>query len=417
MVTSAVVLEGRSITCTWSLLTLFGLAQLTATGCVRDVTKDPKAGKSDASTGTGEKGPGEEGSEEGGSTQAPDTTSASSSSPGATGPTSSAQEESSAGATTTEVEEEDTGDPEAACLKDDDDRQCVPKAPIGWFGPVGLLQATNVADTRVCKAFDAEIDELFDEVTAPQTECNGCEPWLEYPDSMFAQAVEHDNSTCSEASAKYRLEMKAGKCIKLEPDGDGKKSHWKIQLPQAEGELQCVGGATTSSKQARVKKNFFRGCQIERKGTCEAEDQVCAKRGVGPTCVFRPGEANCPAAYSARKQILYSGVEDTRGCSECKAEMKKQGSWTPNGFVTLYGHRSCEGDKKRSFKLSALEGRCDSNAAREKKGWDYIRLEVRQPTDFKGVCETKGWEPIGGVKGIDPVTVCCRGTGEGRVGR
>lgn len=411
MFTSCVLLKGLSLSRSQSLLTLFGMALLvTHGGCVRELTVMPD-NQSAESTGTQEQGPEAGTGEVGTSTQAPTTSQATGTTSSAPVVTDSGTGEVTSGASSaTETQEEDTGDPNAACVSDDQDRQCVPKAPVGWYGPVGLLQSNKVEDTRVCKAYAPDVDELFDEVTAPQSECKGCASSLEYPDSMFAQAVEHNKSSCTESSAKFRKDLKAGTCTKLEPDGDGKGSYWKVTPPQAQGELTCVGGVKSMSRGPRKKNTFFRGCQIEREGTCESEGQVCAKKGVGPTCIFRLGEFECPADYIAKRQLLYSGIEDTRGCSECRAEMKKAGTWTPAGRITFYEKGSClESSLKRSIALDELATRCDSESSREKKGWAYARLELRQP-EFSGVCESTGWKPQGGVKAIDPVTVCCRGS-------
>lgn len=162
--------------------------------------------------------------------------------------------------------------------------------------------AAKVDDAWVCKAYSEDIDELFDEVTADPARCMGCEPWLAYPETLVAQAVEHSESECRKDSEIYRRELKAGKCVKLEPNGDGTKVHWKMLGPKAQGELACTGSPRLVDAPSFVKKkNFFRGCEIEREGTCKAQDQVCAKKGFGPTCVYRLGEAECPTAYPKRK--------------------------------------------------------------------------------------------------------------------
>lgn len=414
MFTSAVLFQGQGPTRMCKLLTVLSLAQLTATGCVRELDVAPE-GQSETSSGTQEPGPGDESD----ATQGATTTTQGSGESSAVETTSSGAGNETSTLTSGEssssdepTQEEDTGDPKEACVKESEDRQCVPKAPVGWFGPVGLLQSSNASDTRVCKAHSGEISELFDEVSAPAAECKGCEPRLEYPESLRAQAVEYSASSCSDSSQVASLPMGDWFCRRLEPDGDGKQAHWKMIAPKVEGELKCVGGNRSSSKLPIVKKNYFRGCEVERKGTCAAQDQVCTKKGVGPTCVYRPGDVACPVEYSARKEVLFAGFEDSRGCGKCEGVMKKQGSWTPQGKISFYQAANCiASSKRRSLDLSELGSRCDSESVRAKKEWNFAQLELTQPK-FEGVCETKGWEPEGEVKGKDPVTVCCRGVDE-----
>lgn len=407
----AVALEGfRSSSRRWSLLALIGLTQLTSIGCVREVNLMPD-GDTNQSTDTQEKGP-EAGP---GDTQTP-TSGVVTSVPGTEGTgaadsasTSSSTGDADSGASSDVTEEEDTGDPDAACVKDGEDRQCVPKAPPGWFGPVGLLQASKEADIRVCKAYSEDIEKLGDEVNAPPPECRGCEPRLLYPDSLRAQAVEYNDASCSEASEVARAPMGEWFCRKLVTDGDGKKSHWKMLLPEPEGELSCAGGGEKKNITPAKFKNVYRGCKVERKGSCESEEQVCAKKGVGPTCVYRLGDMKCPSDYSARRQVLFAGVEDSRSCGKCEGVMKKQGSWSYQGKLSVYRMTNCiSSSKVRSFDVSELSARCDSEETREKKEWNHARLELTQPK-FDGVCEVKGWKAEGEAKGKDPVTVCCRG--------
>lgn len=409
----AVVFEGLgSRSRAWSLLALFGLANFTSFGCVKEVNLMPDAG-ADTTTGTAEKGPAEDPGQTGTSTQnsgstAPDPgTPTGSDSAGTASATGGSTSDS--GASSTETQEEDTGDPNAACVSDDQDRQCVPKAPVGWYGPVGLLQASEVKDTQVCKAHSEIIDELFDGLDAPAIECTGCAPVLEYPESLRVHAVEYKESTCGESAEVKRWPMGNYYCHRLEPDGDADAAHWKMLLPKAEGELTCVGGEESSNKKPATVKNYFRGCQVERKGKCESEEDVCAKKGVGPTCVYREGEAECPSAYSAKRQVLFGGFEDTRACSACEGVMKKQGSWSIQGKIRFFNLANCFWEsKKRVFDLSDMKDRCMAESARKEKGWNAVRLELTPPK-FDGVCEAKGWEPQGEVKTQKPVTVCCRG--------
>lgn len=295
---------------------------------------------------------------------------------------------------------------EELCTEAGNDRHCAPVAPPKWSGPIALAQARDAKGVRVCNAHGVEVEELFDKVTGAAAECTGCTARLSLPNHGVAQLVEFQNDGCSRDYIVRRLELNPDECVPVPSwSGSGREPYWGFRFGPRMGKLTCRASNPKPVLPKVEKASFFRGCQIEQKGRCESPDETCVRKSDAPTCVYRVGSHDCPAPYNDKRTILYTGIDDTRGCSECKKEFKK-GTLEPRGRVGFYESSSCTYLMREEISLERLVGHCRSDARRIESGWLYVKSEPRESV-FMGSCKGVGWKPKGSVKEKNPTTLCC----------
>lgn len=304
-------------------------------------------------------------------------------------------------------EGEDDGNQGPLCSDAGNDHHCAPVAPAKWFGPVSLAQAQSAKELRDCDAHGAAVEELFDDVTGAPAECVGCRERLGLPEDDVAQLVKFGNDGCSRDYIEERINLNRGECIRVPRwNAGGREPYWGFRFAPRGGRVTCKPTNPKPRVPEAEKNSFFRGCRVEREGRCEAPGTTCVQTGQAPACVYRSGSHDCPAEYNEKRTMLYAGVSDTRGCSECRVEFQN-GHLEPTGRVGFYEGSSCaERLLREEIQLRELVGHCRSDRYRKESGWFYIRSEPGEP-EFTGSCLPVGWEPEGSIKKTDPVTLCC----------
>lgn len=299
---------------------------------------------------------------------------------------------------------EDPSEPEGHCERAGSERRCVPKAPMGWGGPVGLRQGESTREVSDCPSHDPLVTELYDEVWAAPATCSGCTPKLRLPKLQLAKVNLFSQSPCEAPNLKESFSLDESRCLSVYKTDDW-SAYWSYEPPQAMGEVQCKGILGSRSRSAWKKNTVFRGCRVLRNATCDSPEQVCALRSSGMMCVFREGEHQCPELYSESRKVLYQNVEDTRECEGCKGVLEK-GVLKIGGQMSFYKEPSCAGSPRHSLDFSALEGVCSPNEAQADKEWRYVKAQSGE-VEYTGGCTTTPWKPVGGVQPRDPVTLCC----------
>lgn len=312
---------------------------------------------------------------------------------------SSSSESSSDGA--------DDENQEELCAEAGNDRHCAPVAPPKWSGPVALAKATKAKELERCQAHGPEVEALFDKVTGEPAECVGCRARLGLPDYGVPQLVEFEDDGCSRDYIVRRIDLNRSECVRVPRwNGAGRQPYWGFRFGPQSGRVTCKPSDPKASVPQLKTSNYFRGCQIERKGRCESTGETCVLKSQELTCVYRKGSHDCPAPYNQERTMLYSEVEDTRGCSECGVESTK-GRLEPRGRVGFYEGSSCtESQLREEIQLEQLVGHCRSDEYRKESGWFFIRAEPDEP-EFNGSCKAVGWKPEGWVREKDPTTLCC----------
>lgn len=298
--------------------------------------------------------------------------------------------------------------PEGHCEVNGSEHRCVPKAPLGWEGPVGLRQGKSTREVSDCPSHDPLVTELFDDVSAAPASCSGCEPVLKLPELSMAKANLFSQSPCEASNLQKAFEFDETRCVNVYQVNDW-SAFWSYEPPQALGEVKCGRTPGSAFRPGWEKNTLFRGCQVLREGQCDSPKEVCALRGSGMMCVFREGEHQCPEAYSVTRKVLYKNVSDTRGCGECKGILGK-GELQIRGKVSFHADDGCNDTPRHILNYSELEGLCSPNEAQSDKGWLFVKANTDE-VSYTGSCTTTPWKSIGGVEPKDPTTLCCKGPG------
>ncbi|MBX3190705.1 MAG: hypothetical protein KF819_27140 [Labilithrix sp.] len=113
----------------------------------------------------------------------------------------------------------------------------------------------------------------------------------------------------------------------------------------------------------------------------------CSSAPAGKTCIYQAGDVDCPASDYTSKRLLFTGVSDTRGCSDCTATFES----TCRATLTRWVSTDCS--TNRSGDTGCIPGGA------------YVKLVNVNPIEAR--CSASGGEPTGQATQSDAVTLCC----------
>jgi hypothetical protein len=118
-------------------------------------------------------------------------------------------------------------------------------------------------------------------------------------------------------------------------------------------------------------------------------------------CVYSDGDLPCPAPY-VQKTLIWSGVDDTRGCSACACDAPAGA--TCDNQVLVFGSALPSGATCSGGPLTF-----PSSAGCVHASNAFTTGVVLQPgaPPVGGSCAPSGGLPTGAVAGAKPTTVCC----------
>ncbi|WP_437744820.1 hypothetical protein WMF39_07265 [Sorangium sp. So ce1504] len=314
------------------------------------------------------------------------------------------------------------GGDETACAGD-----CVPPAPLGWFGPA-LLWFGPRDQVPACPAAAPNVGyEGFADLAPAPLACASC--LCDPPDAATALCQlplgwsAHTSTTCSgdpgsvatpfaapggwDGACTAENAIPAGQdcggqpCVKSisidapavlvtaactprvdEPPPPALLDPWQTRA------LACVPGAYTE-------------CVGDRSTCMPSPDQP----GVPPpggflTCIFHEGDVTCEAPYVDR-HVFYGGADDTRGCSEC-------GCGEPEGascivMASVYSDGACV-EQVASNLVSSMAPFCGVTPPGVALGSKSAEVVAVDP----GGCAPSGGEPFGELLPAEPSTFCCQ---------
>lgn len=141
-------------------------------------------------------------------------------------------------------------------------------------------------------------------------------------------------------------------------------------------------------------------CREPPSGGCGAAAECVAPGShpyTGYVCIEQPGAQDCPADWPVR-QLVYSGVSDTRACSPCACSAPNT-TCLPGEF-SFWGGLWCSLEKK-----TLTPSGCKDLSTLIPGGVSYRRTKDPTPT---GTCTPSGGQFSGTVAGTGPITFCCR---------
>ena len=274
--------------------------------------------------------------------------------------------------------------------------RCVDAAPAGWLGPVARHRATGGDAPPDCGGGYPEPGlTLLEGFNAPgPAECDcSCSINLASACSITVY-VDLDTATCQDFS---NFVMMAGEC-----------TMYDIPLGSVYGTMFASGTASCMPDAPEDVPDVEWDAEVHTCGgatvgdTCGSGDGVCtatAPDGYEPElCVFAQGDNECPTdgAYTERV-VLYSAINDTRGCSECECGNAPPISCT--GTFEVFADDDCSG----SLLSSAAPNTCGGQVTDA----GSIHVNIDQDPTCSVVAEP---EPEGTAEPAGTFTFCCQPT-------
>jgi hypothetical protein len=143
-----------------------------------------------------------------------------------------------------------------------------------------------------------------------------------------------------------------------------------------------------------------RGCRGAELGeACDDQGRQCASRAPAGfedwLCIFSEGDLECPAGDYSEKSLLYSGVADSRGCSQCVCDAAPAASCTGNW--ELFDSDDCTGNIVHT---QGLTGGCSQQVT----GVESFRIALSGGTECPIFKDTS---PMGEIVPDGAFTYCC----------
>jgi hypothetical protein len=270
---------------------------------------------------------------------------------------------------------------------------CVAGAPTGWSGPIEFYYASS-ADPS-CPALTSVAFTGGTGLVAPPATCSSCtcggavsctDPVLDfYSDTCTTQ--------CNTATASTTCGTMLNGCGTADPAYVTAKS-----LPTAAG---CAPSGQTPTKTQSWTTNA-EGCAPLGVAVACGTGQVCSPVASSSftTCVYQAGDVACPGGTYVNKQLIDTGVADTRTCTSCTCGAAS-GAACSGGAVIVGTTGTCSAGT-----LVAVPTACRSMGSFQLPASMTI-LENTAPKPNDATCASGGGQPTGTATATTPITVCC----------
>ncbi|WP_438026047.1 hypothetical protein [Sorangium sp. So ce233] len=315
------------------------------------------------------------------------------------------------------------GGDETACAGD-----CVPPAPLGWFGPA-LLWFGPRDQAPDCPAAAPNIGyEGFADLAPAPLACAAC--LCDPPDAATAScqlplgwsAHTSTSTTCSGDPGSVETAFAApdgwdGACTAANaiPAGQDCGGQPCVQSLSIDAPAVLVTAACTprvdEPPPARLDPWQTRAlaCLPGAYTECPGDRSTCMPSPDQPgmplpggflTCIFHEGDVTCEEPYLDR-HVFYGGADDTRGCSECGCGEPEGASCTI--MASVYSDGACA-EQVASNLVSSMAPFCGVTPPGVALGSKSAEVVAVDP----GGCAPSGGEPLGELLPAEPSTFCCQ---------
>jgi len=287
---------------------------------------------------------------------------------------------------------------------------CAPPVPGGgWVGPLSIWSGSG--SPPACtndRGFPTEVTNAGTGASVSPSSCYSCECGA--PQGVSCQvgtAALFSNGTCS--GLGRNLDIVQGSCIAfvsltLDPAGvswDSALATGGACIPKSSGSpfFPPVQWDTRMRACGDPSPNG-RGCGA---GTCvpRQKDPFAAQ-----LCVYQRGNLACPAGpYSSNRRVYFTGVQDTRTCSDCECTAPSATMCT--GTMRLYTDQNCSVDETILSNVSECSALAPDPTPPPPP---YVTLRSAIYTgaaEATGFCSPRPSTPSGSVAASDPITLCC----------
>ncbi|WP_437550944.1 hypothetical protein WME97_08290 [Sorangium sp. So ce367] len=316
------------------------------------------------------------------------------------------------------------GGDETACAGD-----CVPPAPLGWFGPA-LLWFGPRDQVPACPAAAPNVGyEGFADLAPAPLACASC--LCDPPEAATASCQlpldwsAHTSTTCSGDPGRVETTFAApggwdGACTAENAIPAGQDCGGQPCVKSISIDAPAVLVTATAACTPRVDEppppalldpwlTRALACVPGAYTECLGDRSTCMpspeQPGVPPpggflTCIFHEGDVRCEEPYLDR-HVFYGGAEDGRGCSECGCGELEGASCTI--MASVYSDGAC-GEQVASTLVSSMAPFCGVTPPGIALGSKSAEVVAVDP----GGCAPSGGEPLGELLPAEPSTFCCQ---------
>ncbi|WP_437659246.1 hypothetical protein [Sorangium sp. So ce1182] len=315
-----------------------------------------------------------------------------------------------------------SGGDETACAGD-----CIPPAPLGWFGPA-LLWYGPPDQEPDCPAAAPNLGyEGFADLAPAPFACAAC--LCDPPDAAAASCQlpagwsAHASAWCDETPGAVETAFAApeawdGGCTAVNAIPAGQDcggqpcvQSLSIDAPAVTVTAACTPRVDEPPPPARLDpwQTRARACLPGAYTECPGDRSTCMpspeQPGVTPpggflTCIFHEGDVTCTDPYLDR-HVFYGGADDTRSCSECACGEPEGASCTI--MASVYSDGACA-KTLVSAVVSSTTPFCGVTPPGVGLGSKSAAVVAVDP----GACAPSGGEPVGELLPAAPSTFCCQ---------
>lgn len=335
--------------------------------------------------------------------------------------------------------------PEQLACETNSESLCIWNAPLGWRGPIQPQSAPDVSALGECQdgrapflgreenvqkisfeenlAFPSTVENRFvDRVSATDAQCaGGCESKLEIgacaPMSFVIRHLESESPrSCGKIAPDQPMPELKASCTALDPNilSSDKFAVGAVPPQPFQGEAKCDPKGTPNFKKAAPDfGDYYRIClgkEVENRScqpgkTCTSFADREEPGRMPMSCVYKPGDVQCPAGvYEDRRIVIYGKAEDDRSCGECEVEHKK------GELGCAYGINHAKNDVSATCETAtpiAAEDICvtKSDLLGPEGPWTFFGAYLS--STYTGTCTAKEPAPQGEVKLGEAMTLCC----------
>jgi hypothetical protein len=315
---------------------------------------------------------------------------------------------------------DDDSDGDVDCVDADCDADgwgCAPVVPEGWEGPVALFTGGIEVALPECRQAGsyavARYAGLLGDLSTEPGACPGCECGAPEGTTASVQISYRSGSSCSGECA-FGTEL----CRATFPEGCSpvvlKQTSLTGSLPltltvdavePTAGQCPPITGDQLPPSPPTHAMAGLACASSRGVGSC-GEEGICVPRPASPfesgPCLVAVGDLACPAGYGARRQVLYTAVEDQRQCTACACG-SASGFDQSVDVVEYDGDTACDGQR---LGVGSVAG-CVTPSVDLGLGQDTRHLQVTVESSG-GRCEPTLSSPLGSVAVTgDTLTFCC----------
>ena len=264
---------------------------------------------------------------------------------------------------------------------------CVSSVPLGWEGPVLFT------DGECPEALPLEVSLSHTELSAdsPTCSCDCGEPFGTNCGAAVLRARDPNNCV-DEDFVTPVVNFFPGGCSNVTSHGADSWAYDHSNFP-----LAAVGGGACNEIEDHdippaTWANDFRTCAlVELPDACE--DGGTCQPDVGlPMCIQREGDHECPPGAFSERTVVFDGIDDSRGCSDCTCGPP---TGTCNGTIT-FRNGGC-------LATDTLVGTMQADECSPISGATHGQYTLEPDAD----CTAAGGFPQGSAVEADPRTICC----------